>query len=164
MSAWEAAFPAITRVVQDEWISPVFADWSQRLTEYVDAAPRPVVLISHSLGTSLTMRWAQNADTRKIAGAFLVAPSDRGPADIWPHAQQNGFAPMDLRPFPFKSMVLAARDDPYVAFERAALFAQSWGADLVDMGNSGHMGNADALGIWPEGLLHLGAFLGGLGR
>jgi predicted alpha/beta hydrolase family esterase len=161
-SHWQAALPNMARVEQDEWVSPHFAPWAARLDEYVARALRPVVLISHSLGTSLIMHWAQRSDTRRIAGAFMVAPSDRGAADIWPEAAQSGFAPMMLNPLPFPAMVLASQDDPYVAFDRARLFAKAWGAGLVDMGRSGHMGNAANLGLWPEGLVHLGAFLASL--
>lgn len=156
---WERALPNMTRVEQYEWVSPRYGPWAARLDEYVANAIRPVVLISHSLGTSLTMRWAPSGDASKVAGAFLVAPSDRGPDDIWPEAKRSGFAPMVLERFPFPATVLASRNDPYVAFERAQLFASAWGAQLVDMGQSGHMGNSEALGLWPEGLVHFGAFL-----
>jgi predicted alpha/beta hydrolase family esterase len=71
---------------------------------------------------------------------------------------------MVLQPLPFPAMVLASRDDPYVAFDRAQAFASAWGASLVDMGPSGHMGNAASLGLWPAGLVHFGAFLGTLAR
>ncbi len=159
MSYWETALPDTQRVVQDEWVSPIYADWSDRLTEYVARAQKPVVLVGHSLGTSLTMHWSRTGATEKIAGAFLVAPSDRGPDDIWPDAERNGFAPMDLRPLPFKTLVLASRNDPYVAYERAELFATKWGADIVDTGDQGHMGNTAGLGAWPLGLVLFGAFL-----
>jgi len=163
-SHWEAHFPNMTRVVQDEWVSPKFGPWAQRLDEYLTRATRPVVLIAHSLGTSLIMHWAARNPAAPISGAFMVAPSDRGTADIWPDASASGFAPMRLDPLPFPSMVLSSRNDPYVAFDRAAVFADSWGSDLVDMGDAGHMGNSDRLGIWLEGLFHLGSFVGRLGR
>ncbi len=163
-SQWQASLPNMTRVEQDEWIAPRFAPWAARLDECAALASRPVVLIAHSLGTSLIMHWAHQADRRAVAGAFMVAPSDRGPADIWAAAGQSGFAPMRLDPLPFPSMVLAARNDPYVAFDRATLFAAAWGSDLVDMGEAGHMGDADQLGVWPQGLVHFGAFLGALAR
>jgi predicted alpha/beta hydrolase family esterase len=161
-SHWQAALPHMTRVEQDEWVSPEYAPWAARLDDYVARAWRPIVLIAHSLGTSLIMHWALTADTSRIAGAFMVAPSDRGPADIWPDAAKSGFAPMVLRPLPFPAMVLASQNDPYVAFDRAKLFAAAWRATLVDMGQSGHMGNAAGLGLWPEGLVHFGVFLGAL--
>lgn len=163
-SHWQAALPNMTRVEQDEWASPKLDPWAARLDDYVSRARRPIVLIAHSLGTSLIMHWASRSDTSRIAGAFMVAPSDRGPADIWAEAAGSGFAPMLLQPLPFPAMVLASRDDPYVAFDRAQVFAEAWGATLVDMGQSGHMGNAANLGLWPEGLVHFGAFLGTLTR
>jgi uncharacterized protein len=163
-SYWQIALPNVTRVEQDDWVAPRFAPWAARLDEYLTRAKRPVVLIAHSLGTSLIMRWAGGAQHSPVVGAFIVAPSDRGEADIWPDARQSGFAPMVLDRLPFSAMVLASRNDPYVAYDRAELFAASWGADLVDMGYSGHMGNSDKLGLWPEGLLHLGSFVGQLSK
>ena len=163
-SHWQTALPNMTRVEQDDWISPKFGAWAARLDDYVSRARRPIVLIAHSLGTSLIMHWASRSDTSRIAGAFMVAPSDRGPADIWAEAAGSGFAPMLLQPLPFPAMVLASRNDPYVAFDRAQVFAEAWGATLVDMGQSGHMGNAANLGLWPAGLVHFGAFLGTLTR
>lgn len=163
-SHWQATIPNMTRVEQDEWVAPTFEPWAERLDEYVSRSTRPVILIAHSLGTSLIMRWAPSASCTAVAGAFMVAPSDRGEADIWPDAERNGFAPMVLDRLPFPSMVLASRNDPYVAFDRAELFAAAWGADLVDMGHAGHMGNSDRLGLWPEGLFHLRSFVGNLGR
>ncbi len=162
MSHWQAQFPAMTRVVQDEWVAPKFAPWATRLEEYLARATRPVVLVAHSLGTSLIMRWAPQGTASRVAGAFMVAPSDRGPADIWPDAKANGFAPMVLEPLPFPSMVLCGRNDPYVAFDRAEVFSRAWGSELVDMGEAGHLGNADSLGVWPEGLVNFGSFLGRL--
>jgi len=161
-SHWQAALPNMTRVEQDDWVTPKFDPWAARLDAYVSRARRPVVLIAHSLGTSLIMHWAARSDTSRIAGAFMVAPSDRGPADIWPEATASGFAPMVLQRLPFPAMVLASRDDPYVAFDRARIFASAWGATLIDMGHSGHMGNAAKLGLWPAGLVHFGVFLGSL--
>jgi len=66
---------------------------------------------------------------------------------------------MDLRPLPFKTLVVASRNDPYVSYERAQLFAKEWRADIADTGDQGHMGNTAGLGAWPLGLVLLGAFL-----
>lgn len=162
-SHWQQAFPDMIRVEQDDWVRPRREAWMRRLDEYVARATKPVVLVAHSLGTSLIMHWAGQGDISRIAGAFMVAPSDRGPADIWSDAGQSGFAPMILDRFHFPSMVLASRNDPYVSFDRAAHFADCWGARLVDMGRSGHMGNSERLGLWPAGLVHLGMLLGSLG-
>lgn len=160
---WQSSLPNMTRVEQDEWFAPNFGPWSERLDEYVARCVRPVILIAHSLGTSLIMRWAPTADCSRVAGAFMVAPSDRGEADVWPDGRRSGFAPMILDPFAFPSMVLASRNDPYVSFDRAKVFARAWGSDLIDMGLAGHMGNSEKLGVWPAGLVHFGSFLARVG-
>lgn len=164
-TAWEQAFPGFERVEQTDWDHPVYADWSARLTAAVVQSARPVVLVAHSLGTSLVMRWAFEQPAlgqKKVAGAFLVAPSDRDRFDGAPDAPVRGFAPMLMTRLPFQSVVVASRDDDRVSFARAAAFAEAWGSTLIDAGNQGHMGSAAQLGIWPYGLLCFGQFLGSL--
>ena len=164
-TAWQGAFPAMQRIEQVNWERPVYEDWSARLTEAVTRAPRPVVLIAHSLGTSLTMRWSnenRNGHARKVAGAFLVAPTDRDRFDAQATSPVKGWGPMILERLPFPSMVIASRNDDRVAFDRGQLFAGAWGATLIDAGNLGHIGSAMKLGLWPFGLLHFGRFIGSL--
>ena len=67
----------MTRVEQADWETPVFSDWEANLAASVARCRKPVLLIAHSLGTALVMRWAQRGDTVRVAGAFLVAASDR---------------------------------------------------------------------------------------
>src|SRR5215217_8926726 len=133
------------RVQQDEWDRPIYADWARCLSEAVDRCTKPVLLIAHSLGTSLVMRWAHAAKTEAVAGAFLVAPTDRDRLDNDP---TRGFGPMLLQPLPFPSMVLASRNDELVAFESAQAFAAAWGSYLVDVDSLGHVGSAAKLGLW----------------
>ena len=164
-SAWGQAFPAMERVEQTNWERPVYADWAAALSEAVTRATRPVVVVAHSLGTSLTMRWSfeQRQLARKVAGAFLVAPTDRDRFDASPSSPVRGWGPMILERLPFPSMVIASRNDDRVAFDRAEVFARAWGASLVDAGNLGHIGSAAKLGAWPFGLFHFGRFIGSLG-
>jgi hypothetical protein len=159
-SQWQRAFPAMLRVEQTDWDIPVYEEWRKPLWAALDAARKPVVLVGHSLGTSMTMRLALAGDAppglaAKVAGAFLVAPTDR---DI-PGEGPQGFGPMILKPFPFPAMVVASSNDEYVSIARARLFAQAWGARLVEVGERGHIGSAANLGLWPEGLLLFGEFL-----
>ena len=163
-TAWGKAFPGMQRVEQTDWEKPVYADWSARLTEAVAQAKRPVVLVAHSLGTSLTMRWAfdQPEHAKKVAGAFLVAPTDRDRFDASPSSPVRGWGPMILERLPFPSMVVASRDDDRVSFERAEAFAKAWGSTLIDGGNLGHIGSAAKLGVWPFGLFWFGQFVASL--
>lgn len=163
-TAWGKAFPSMQRVEQVNWEKPVYADWSARLTEAVAAAQRPIVLVAHSLGTSLTMRWAfeQPERAKKVAGAFLVAPTDRDRFDALPTSPVRGWGPMILERFPFPSMVIASRNDDRVSFDRAEVFAKAWGSTLRDAGNLGHIGSAAKLGLWPFGLFYFGQFVASL--
>ena len=47
--------------------------------------------------------------------------------------------------------MVASRDDPYVAFDRAGAMAKAWSAELVDVGNAGHINTSAGYGEWPEG-------------
>ena len=155
-SHWENAFPNMRRVQQDDWDAPVYADWARRLSEAVDRCQKPTLLVAHSLGTSLVMRWAHTAETDKIAGAFLASPTDR---DRLRDSHARGFGPMLLQPLPFASMVLVSSNDELVSVERAHVFANAWGSHLVEVGPLGHIGSAAKLGLWPQGLVWLGQFI-----
>ncbi len=161
---WERAYPDFARVQQADWESVAYDDWAPRLTDAVNKAPRPVVLVAHSLGTSLTMKWAfdQPAAASKVAGAFLVAPSDRDRFRVQGRPEPRGFGSMILKRLPFPSMVVASRDDDRVSFERAQEFATAWGSTLIDAGELGHIGSAAKLGMWPAGLVWFGQFIASL--
>jgi predicted alpha/beta hydrolase family esterase len=167
MTYWERAFPAFRRVQQDDWEKPDYAAWGPRLSEAVTQAPRTVILLAHSLGTSLTMRWSfdQPALARKVAGAFLVAPTDRDSFDARPGGTPvRGFGGMILKRLPFPSAVVASRNDDRVAFDRARAFAAAWGSTFIDAGERGHIGSAAKLEYWPFGLLWFGQFVASLPR
>lgn len=160
-SHWLAAFPNSSRVLQADWSRPDATAWIARVDAAVMAAPRKVVLIGHSAGVATAVRWAAQADARrlaKIGGAFLAAPTNVDDPDPSFDLVRT-FAPMPLGPLPFPALVAASRDDPRVSFEQARIFADAWGADFADVGAVGHIGSASGLGIWPLGLLLLGRLL-----
>jgi predicted alpha/beta hydrolase family esterase len=106
------------------------------------------VLVAHSLGCCTVAHWA--ASTKRHArGALLVAPSDVEAAS-YPRGTV-GFAPMPRQRLPFPAIVVASSDDEYVSLERAAAFAQAWGARLVEIGKAGHVNSASGLGAWLDG-------------
>jgi uncharacterized protein len=65
-------------------------------------------------------------------------------------------------PLPFTSLVVASRDAPRCAYARAEEFAATWGAGIVDAGESGHIDTAGGFGPWPEGLMRFAGFLKGI--
>jgi predicted alpha/beta hydrolase family esterase len=151
-SVWERADPTCRRVAQADWATPRCADWVATLDAAVAAADGPVVLVAHSSSCLTVAHWARGADraaTARVRGALLVAPSDPdGPA--YP-AGPTGFAPVPTARLPFRSVVVASTDDPYVAFATARAWADAWGSTLVDVGAAGHVNTASGLGAWPTG-------------
>jgi len=152
-SRWESAH-GYQRVQQQDWDSPVVADWVARLDEAIGASPMPPLLVAHSLGCIAVAHWAATHSSVRAAAAFLVAPADVEQADT--PEPLRPFAPIPIQPLPFPTVVVASRDDPYATFDRAEVLARAWGAALVDAGMAGHLNTAAGLGPWPAGeaLLH----------
>ena len=110
----------------------------------------PAVLVAHSLGCILTAAWAAHSqNTRRVKAALLVAPGDIERPEI--RDQLPSWSPIELQALPFPGVLLASRDDPYCAFERAKLFAHAWRAQFMDYGASGHINADSGLASWPEG-------------
>jgi predicted alpha/beta hydrolase family esterase len=47
---------------------------------------------------------------------------------------------------------VASSNDYYVTTERARLFADSWGSELINIGDAGHINVASGFGEWKQGL------------
>lgn len=137
------------RVVQRDYDRPDRAEWVETLDRAIRAEDTPPLLVAHSLGCALVAQWAAEGGGAGVAGAFLVAPSDVD-APGFPE-EGRGFAPMPLVRLPFPSLVVASTNDEYVSVERARLFAGAWGAELVLIGEAGHINSASGHGPWPEG-------------
>ncbi len=155
-SHWERAEPAIGRIAQQDWDHPEPRAWATA----VDAAIAPAtmastVLIGHSCGSIAVAHWAAQYG-RRVAGAFLVAPSDVERPGV--PAVLKAFGPIPLFQLPFPSLVVASEDDPYCSPERAQVFARAWGSALVFVGSAGHINTASGHGPWPEGRALLQSF------
>lgn len=145
----ERSFPGASRIQQDDWDRPDRDAWIERAVSAVEAAPG-AVLVAHSLGCAVVAHAVAARPELPVAAALLVAPADvdreHGPAD-----GLRGFAPMPCAPLPFRSVVVASADDPYMTLARARALADDWGAEFVDAGALGHI-NVDAgFGPWPDG-------------
>lgn len=147
-SLWEREY-GYRRVEQDDWEAPVRDAWVARLDEAVRASAGQVWLVAHSLACALVAHFAASARGR-VAGALLVAPADVECVVRTPEVVRS-FAPLPMSELPFRSVVVASADDPYMDLERARELARAWGSRFVDAGRCGHL-NADSnLGLWPEG-------------
>jgi predicted alpha/beta hydrolase family esterase len=148
-SRWEAADPTWRRVVQRDWVRPTLAEWLPALDHAIAGCERPPILVGHSLGCMLVAHWARSA-RRPVAAALLVAPVD---VEVVVLIDDNvaSFTPVPLAPLPFRSVVVASTDDPYVSPERAEAFARAWGSRFVSIGAAGHINADSGYGEWPEG-------------
>ncbi len=139
-----------SRINQQEWDAPVREDWITTIDAVIAGVdPSTVVLIGHSLGCATIAHWADRYN-KPIKGALLVAPSDlEAPVYTFP---AKGFDPIPGKKIPFKTIVVASSDDPWVSLERAAFFADNWGSEFINIGHAGHINTAAGFGKWPEGL------------
>jgi predicted alpha/beta hydrolase family esterase len=153
---WQAGSPDWVRVQQRDWERPTPVTWLAALDEAVQQCRARPVLVGHSLGCAVIVKWAA---IRKglTAGAFLVAPAD---VEAWNvPSELRPFAPFPRRPIPFPVQVVASRTDPYVTLERAAALARLWGAEFIDAGEAGHLNVESGHGQWPEGRVLLDGLL-----
>jgi uncharacterized protein len=146
---WEKKQARWQRIAHRDWNTPRCDEWVADLDAQVAACERPPVLAAHSLSCTLVAKWAALGAAHKVAGAFLVAPSDVE-APSYPK-EPVGFGPMPMARLPFPSIVVASSDDEYVSIERARLFALAWGSQFVEIGKAGHINGASGYGAWPEG-------------
>ncbi|UTY58831.1 alpha/beta hydrolase [Massilia sp. erpn] len=146
---WEKTHPWMRRIAHRDWETPERTEWVRELDAAIAACRRPPVLAAHSLSCTLVSYWAASNSPHKIAGAFLVAPSDTE-APSYPDCT-SGFQPMPLVALPFPSIVVASTKDEYVSTERAQAFAAAWGSKLVLIGEAGHINGDAGYGPWPEG-------------
>lgn len=139
----EDHIPGTLRVIQSDFSKPDLAAWAQRLRRDITRTPGKLVLVAHSFG-ALAAAQAATDHADRIAGALLVAPADPdrfGVAELLPqHA------------LPFPAVVVASTNDPWMSLERAAHWADTWGADFVNLGAAGHINVDSGFGPWPEGL------------
>jgi len=151
-SLWERDDENCRRVELGLWDRPHRNTWVNHLNLAIRAAGRPVLLAAHSLGCHAVAWWAkleQPGPDSAVIGALLVAPPE---VDFFPRDERiDSFAPTPPETLPFPSMLVASRNDPWMSFLHARRLARSWGSELIDAGDTGHI-NADSdLGHWPEG-------------
>ena len=145
--------------------------WVARVVEAVHAATRPAILVGHSLGVATIVHAAPRLAPGKVAGAFLVAPSDVDARETWPTVDGMAwrddladFAPMPMAALPFPAKLIGSSTDPFCTIARAQAFGAAWGADISIVADAGHLNTDSGHGPWPEGLLTFGQFLKSLGN
>jgi predicted alpha/beta hydrolase family esterase len=155
---WERQLSTARRIEQASWDAPKREHWIERILTEVTRAVRPVILVSHSLGTLAVAHAARRLPPGAVRGGFLVALPDTEDPFRVPSAILD-FAPIPRDPLPFPSVLIASRTDPFCAYETAEDIAYAWGSAIVDAGDAGHLNTASGHGPWPEGLMRFAGFL-----
>ena len=114
-----------------------------RVRREIARATGPIFIAAHSFGALAAVQAASD-HAERIAGALLVAPADPesfGVAEFLP-----------TKPLGFPVIVVASINDPWMPFDRARRWSDLWRADLINLGEAGHINAEAGFGPWPEGL------------
>lgn len=146
---WENEIENTSRVEQKDWGNPQLNLWVETLESHIQKNHK-YVLVAHSLACALVAHWALKYDTGSVIGALLVSPSDVDSPEYTPE-EVRSFSPMPTNKLPFKSIVVASENDPYVSIERAKYFSKAWSAEFINIGSYGHINAQSNLQSWQLG-------------
>jgi uncharacterized protein len=162
---WEQERADVRRVELGMWDQPHRNTWVNQLNLAIHGAGRPVVLAAHSLGCLAVAWWARYEQPAAawgelggpVIGALLVAPPE---VDFFPLDERLGqFSPTPAEPLPFRSILAASRNDPYMGIRTARKLARTWGSSFADAGEVGHINAASGIAEWPFGKFLLNRLL-----
>jgi predicted alpha/beta hydrolase family esterase len=142
-SCWQRRTPVFQRIAQRSWDQPDIERWVDAIVRLLAPGGRPAVLIGHSLG-ALAAACVAGDGHKRVAGLMLVAPAE--PMRF----EAEGRVPE--RSLGMPALVVASEDDRVMSLRRAKHWARIWGADLVDLGEAGHINAEAGFGPWPHGL------------
>lgn len=162
---WEQERGDVRRVDLGMWDRPHRNTWVNQLNLAIHKAERPVVLVAHSLGCLAVAWWARYEQPASgwgenggpVIGALLVAPPE---VDFFPLDERLGqFSPTPAEPLPFRSILAASRNDPYMGIRTARKLARTWGSAFADAGEAGHINADSGVGDWSFGKFLLAQLL-----
>ncbi|MGD9668865.1 MAG: RBBP9/YdeN family alpha/beta hydrolase [Hyphomicrobiaceae bacterium] len=144
---WQTWFqqklPHSVRVIQRDWQDPYLPHWSARVRRELNRVPGRIWVVAHSFGCLAAAQAAFDYGDH-ISGLMLVAPADPdkfGAATYLPE-----------RPLGVPAVLVASTNDPWMRFDRAVDWADTWGAELINLGPAGHINTQSGFGPWPQGL------------
>ena len=146
----ESTQPNFHRIQQRDWDNPDIEEWADNIDKAIAGYdPESVVLVAHSLGCITVAEWAKRYN-RPVKAALLVAPPD---VDVIRNKVDNILTtetPIQL--LPFRTVLVASTNDPWMSIERAAYYANQWGSEFINIGEAGHINSLSGYGEWYEGL------------
>lgn len=148
---------AVSRVTQ-EWHRPVFRVWRDQVITALTAIEDQVLLVAHSFGclVSAGVLLAAPELHHKIAGVLMVAPANPqrfsrdGLQGMCQYGEEDLVETLN-HPLPsnLPIMLWASQNDPWLSLAQAKYWAKTWGADLHNLGDVGHVNIASGFGAWP---------------
>lgn len=156
-SHWLSDHPHSVLVEQADWANPHRLQWLHRLEQAVLDHPGALI-VAHSLGAILAAALATSPVSRLVGGALLVAPADIERTSIL-HARSYEFGAMPTERLPFPALLVASRNDPYMALVKAESAARAWSVPLIDLGAAGHINVQSGFGRWTRGYALAGQVL-----
>ncbi len=125
--------------------SPEYEAWKEQITEELAALDEDIILVGHSLGGSILLKYLSEEKVEKpVAGIFLIATPYWGAEDweVSEYALRDGFAsklPGETPVFFYHS-----RDDEVVPFSHLSLYTEKLArATLREFDGRGHQFNDD---------------------
>jgi predicted alpha/beta hydrolase family esterase len=125
--------------------SPSYEAWKERIARELAALDGEVILVGHSLGGSILLKYLSEEEVEKpVAGIFLIAPPYWGTEDweVSEYALQDSFASKVPRELPM--FFYHSRDDEVVPFAHLALYTEQLAhATFREFDDRGHQLNDD---------------------
>ena len=152
-SIWQRKF-GFRRIEQVNWTVPCRQSWIRAIAEEIARVNEPVHVVAHSLGCLALahLTFDDPNAVQNVATAMMVAPPD---LDAPASASIRAFGHPARKRLPFRSTLIASRNDPYMEESKAEELASIWGAEYVNAGPVGHI-NCDAgFGPWERGEIYL---------
>lgn len=146
-SRLQAHFRHAVRVQQHDWATPDLTAWAERIEATLAAQPPARwVAVAHSFGClallrHLATRHPASDRHHGVQSALLVAPAD---------PDKFGIAPL-LPPhrLGIDSVLIASETDPWMAYPEVSRWARTWGSQLINLGDAGHINVASGFGPLP---------------
>ena len=125
--------------------NPEYEAWKDRIAREIAALDGEVILVGHSLGASILLKYLCEEKVEKpLAGMFSIAAPYWGAEDwqVSEYALQENLA--SNRPNKLPMFFYHSRDDEWVPFEHLALYAEKFPqATVREFDGRGHQFNDD---------------------
>ena len=147
---WARTDPNAMLLDMGDTTRPVREVWEATLAVHVMTHPDSI-LVGHSLGAVTIAHLLARWPGLRVRAALLVAPADPLSAVALSSDRIRRFGALPRERFDVPTLVVASRNDPWMSFETSRSLAESWGAELYDLGHAGHVNAASGFGPWPAG-------------